>query len=121
MVLGIGVNCFDVAYPEEISGIAGSLGGGFSRNQLAAEIINQWNKVLPDIQYRAFLEEYRNKSAVLGKEILVFSSGNREAEGILAQVLDIDDDGGLVVRYLAGPKFGLTETLTGGEVSIRKA
>lgn len=121
VVLGIGVNCFDVAYPEELSGIAGSLGGGFSRNQLAAEIINQWNALLPGIETRAFLDEYRQKSSVLGKEIFIFPAGDRENEGILAQTLSIDDDGGLVVRYLAGPKFGLTETLSGGEVSIRKA
>ena len=121
VVLGIGVNCFDVAYPEELSGIAGSLGGGFSRNQLAAEIINQWSALLPGIESRTFLDEYREKSAVLEKEIYIYPAGNRDVEGILAQALSIDDDGGLVVRYLAGAKFGLTETLSGGEVSIRKA
>jgi len=121
MILGIGVNCFDVAYPEEISGIAGSLGGGFSRNQLAAEILNQWNALLPDMEARTFLETYRQRSTVLGKEILIYPVGNRDAEGILAQALTVDNDGGLVVRYLAGSKFGLTETLSSGEVSIRKA
>lgn len=121
VVLGVGVNCFEVAYPEELSGIAGSLGGGFSRNQLAAEIINQWNKILPGIESRSFMEEYSGKSAVLGKEIFIYPTGERDKGGILAQALSIDHDGGLVVRYLAGPKFGLTETLSGGEVSIRKA
>jgi BirA family transcriptional regulator, biotin operon repressor / biotin---[acetyl-CoA-carboxylase] ligase len=120
VVLGIGINCFDVAYPEELSKIAGSLGGGFSRNQLAAEIINQWNTLLPGIENRSFLDEYRKKSAVLGKEIFIYPAGGLEAEGTPAQALSIDNDGGLVVRYLAGSKFGLTETLSGGEVSIRK-
>jgi BirA family biotin operon repressor/biotin-[acetyl-CoA-carboxylase] ligase len=121
MVLGIGVNCFEVAYPEELSHIAGSLGGGFSRNQLAAEIINQWNALLPELEDRSFLEMYRKRSIVLGNEVLIYPVGNKEAEGILAQALSIDDDGGLVVRYLSGPKFDLTETLSSGEVSIRKA
>jgi len=121
IILGIGVNCFEVVYPEELSEIAGSLEGGFSRNQLAAEIINQWNALLPGMEDRAFLETYRQRSTVLGKEILVYPVGNRDAEGLLAQALSIDDDGGLVVRYLAGPKFGQTETLSSGEVSIRKA
>lgn len=121
VVLGIGINCFDADYPAALSGIAGNLGGGFSRNQLAAEIINQWNVLLPGMEDRTFLEEYRQRSAVLGKEILVFPAGDREAEGLLAQALEIDRDGGLVIRYLTGPKFGLTETLSGGEVSIRKA
>lgn len=121
VVLGIGVNCYDVSFPKELTGIAGNLGGGFSRNQLAAEIINQWNMLLPGLEDRSFLDEYRQRSSVLGKEVLIFPSGDRESEGILAQALSIDDDGGLVIRYLAGPKFGLTETLSGGEVSIRKA
>jgi BirA family transcriptional regulator, biotin operon repressor / biotin---[acetyl-CoA-carboxylase] ligase len=120
VVLGIGVNCFEVTYPDDLSGIAGSLGGGFSRNQLAAEIINQWNDLLPGIESRTFLDEYRNRSNVLGKEVLIYPTGNREAEGILAQALSIDEDGGLVVRYLEGSRIGLTETLSGGEVSIRK-
>jgi BirA family transcriptional regulator, biotin operon repressor / biotin---[acetyl-CoA-carboxylase] ligase len=121
VVLGIGVNCFEMDFPEELSGIAGSLGGGFTRNRLAAEIINQWNALLPGMEDRSFLEDYRERSAVLGKEIVVFPTGNRETEGILAKALEIDGDGGLVVRYLAGPQAGHIETLSGGEVSIRKA
>jgi BirA family biotin operon repressor/biotin-[acetyl-CoA-carboxylase] ligase len=121
IVLGIGVNCFDAAFPEELSGIAGSLRAGFSRNQLAAEIINQWNRLVPTIESRGFLEEYRNRSSVLGKEILVYPAGDKTGEGVPAQALSIDTDGGLVVRYLAGPNLGLTQTLSGGEVSIRKA
>lgn len=120
VVLGIGVNCFDIDFPEELSGIAGSLGGGFTRNRLAAEIINQWNALLPGMEDRMFLEDYRERSAVLDKEILVFPTGNREAEGILAKALEIDGDGGLVVRYQEGPLSGHIETLSGGEVSIRK-
>ncbi len=121
VALGIGVNCFEAAYPEELSGIAGNLGGGFSRNQLAAEIVNQWYALLPDMETRAFLDEYRQKSDVLGKEILVYQYGDLSKEGILAQALSIDDAGGLVVRFLAGPKFGMIETLSSGEVSIKKA
>lgn len=120
VVLGIGVNCFDAEFPTEISAIAGNLGGGFSRNRLAAEILNQWTLLLPDIEDRQFLEEYRRRSGLLGKEILVYPPGVQGESGVLAQALDIDRDGGLVVRYLDGPKLGLTETLSGGEVSVRK-
>jgi len=120
VVLGIGVNCFESDFPSEISSIAGNLGGGFSRNQLAAEILNQWTMMLPDIEDRLFLEEYRQRSGLLGKEILVYPPGIQDESGVSAQALDIDRDGGLVVRYLDGPKLGLTETLSGGEVSVRK-
>lgn len=76
---------------------------------------------MPSIESRGFLEEYRNRSSVLGKEILVYPAGDKTGEGVPAQALSIDTDGGLVVRYLAGPNLGLTQTLSGGEVSIRKA
>jgi len=120
VVLGIGVNCFDASYPDYLAGIAGSLGGGFTRNQLAAEIINQWNQMVPTIESRDFLEEYRNRSMVLGQEIRIYPTGNKEGEGALAQAIAIDADGGLQVRYLTGPNLGLTEVLSGGEVSIKK-
>lgn len=121
VVLGIGVNCFDADFPTELAGVAGSLGGGFSRNQLAAEIINQWNLMVPTMKDRKFLDEYRSRSMVLGKEIKIFPAGGTHSEGVLAQALSIDDDGGLVVRYLEGPQMGMVQTLSGGEVSIRRA
>ena len=119
VVLGIGINCFEVTLPPDLSTTVGNLGGGFSRNQLAAEILNQWAALLPGMEDRGFLDEYRNRSGVLGKKILVFPPGVQTGVGMLAQALEIDRDGGLVVQYLEGEKAGNIETLSGGEVSIR--
>jgi BirA family biotin operon repressor/biotin-[acetyl-CoA-carboxylase] ligase len=57
------------------------------------------------------LTEYRKRSILLGREVIVMA-GNGEK---LAEALAIDDDCGLVVRH----KDGTTEVLNSGVVSIR--
>lgn len=118
LVLGIGVNCFDTAFPDDLADSAGSLGAGFSRNQLAAEILNQWFLLEKDLHSRDFLREYKDRSMLLGKEILVYPGGVQSMP-TSAMALDIDGSGGLVVAYLEGPKAGVRETLSSGEVSVR--
>jgi biotin-(acetyl-CoA carboxylase) ligase len=69
---------------------------------------------------RDFIEEYKGRSFVLGKEILVIPTAGLGKErsltdGIPASAIDIDGDGGLVVRY----RDGAMQTLNSGEISIR--
>lgn len=137
IVLGIGINYSTAlsTFPRELSGIAGSLfdkgsetagnsGGkpreGISRNHLIAEVINQMLEINENLESRDFIEEYRNRSFVLGKEILVIPAAGsgknpNPAVGIPAAAVDIDGDGGLVVRY----RDGTVQTLNSGEISIR--
>lgn len=137
IVLGIGINYSTArsAFPEELSGIAGSLyeksaktvgnngnhlSEGISRNRLIAEVINQMLEINENLESRDFIEEYKNRSFVLGKEILVIPTAGigkerNLAEGIPASAVDIDPDGGLVVRY----RDGTVQTLNSGEISIR--
>lgn len=137
IVLGIGINFSTArtAFPEELSGIAGSLfeksqetavdcadrpSGEISRNRLIAEVINQMLAINENLESRSFIEEYKNRSFVLGKEILVIPTSGlgkerNLAEGIPATAIDIDGDGGLVVRY----RDGAVQTLNSGEISIR--
>lgn len=138
IVCGIGIN-YSTAFPEELSGIAGSLfeetpgdsssgqstvaeysGEGISRNRLIAEVINQVLSISENLESKEFIEEYKIRSFVLGKEILVIPTigHNMErnlTEGIPASAVDIDGDGGLVVRY----RDGSIGTLNSGEISIR--
>jgi BirA family biotin operon repressor/biotin-[acetyl-CoA-carboxylase] ligase len=127
IVLGIGINFSTAAeaFPKELSGIAGSLisavsAEGISRNRLIAEVIDQVLEINEDLESRQFLEDYRNRSFILGKEILVIpriraDNESEPAEGMPATALDIDGDGGLVVRY----RDGSVQTLNSGEISIR--
>ena len=45
---------------------------------------------------------------------------NRLSEGIRARAIDIDENGGLVVEHLEGTKSRQMETLSTGEITVRK-
>jgi BirA family biotin operon repressor/biotin-[acetyl-CoA-carboxylase] ligase len=72
------------------------------------------------LESREFLREYKDRSIILGKEIRVLPAVKPGVErdfdeGTAAFAADIDQDGGLVVRY----EDGSLKTLTTGEISIR--
>lgn len=127
IVLGIGINYSTASsgFPADLAGIAGSLfdgvpGDGATRNRLIAEVINQVLEIYENMETREFLREYKDRSFVLGKEILIISPAGSDKErnlkeGIPATAVDIDGDGGLVVRH----KDGTVQTLNSGEISIR--
>ena len=120
LIIGIGINCFPGAFPEELKDIAGCLAedpDAFSRGRLTAEIANETLDILEDLNSMAFLREYRSKCFILGKNIYVHP--NLDQRAIRARAIDIDDNGGLVVEYMEGKKMRQMETLTTGEVSIR--
>lgn len=120
LIIGIGVNCFAGGLTKELENIAGAVSkqyNSFSRSILAAEIINEVLKILKTFGSKDFLNEYRRRCFILGKDITIHPSYN--AKGIQARAIDIDNNGGLVVEYMEGPKNRTIETLTTGEVSIR--
>ena len=127
IVLGIGVNYSTTtqAFPQELKQTAGSLyesgiTGEISRNRLIAEIINQVLELNENLESRSFLPDYKARSFVLGQEIRVFQTAASLSDpesAPLADAIDIDADGGLVVRY----RDGSVETLNSGEISIRLA
>ncbi|MDF3001451.1 MAG: biotin--[acetyl-CoA-carboxylase] ligase [Bacillota bacterium] len=148
--IGINYSTASGEFPEELSEIAGSLfhsnpvsdgipavdvaqtGKGVpaedepsdpappSRNRLIAEVINQVLELNEALESRSFIEEYRRRSMVLGKEIRILTTGQAHesrdfTNGITAYAIDVDPDGGLMVRY----EDGSSGTLNTGEVSIR--
>lgn len=133
IILGIGINfnTSNSSFPSEIASIAGSLlptdensksedSCSPSRNQLIAEVINHVIELNDNLESREFLKDYKSRSLVLGKEIRVIQIGDSESNlnGNLATdatAIDIDGDGGLIVRY----KDGTISTLNSGEISIR--
>jgi len=142
IILGIGINykTSEEGFPSEISDIAGSLyeerfscHDSFdnintgtkalsiaSRNQLIAEIINNVLQINENLESREFLKDYKSRSLVLGREIRVLRSGSLDAGQDIelapeATAIDIDHDGGLIVKY----KDLTVTTLNSGEISIR--
>lgn len=118
-ILGIGINCgqTETDFDESIRDMATSarmvLGREADRNRLIAEMVLALERmdrtllVSPD----AMLVRYRADCITLGREISIL----RGDEVRHARALDIDREGGLIVRYDSG-EIG---TVTSGEVSVR--
>lgn len=117
LIVGIGINTGKVA--SEISDIATSIqeaSGGTRgiRNQLAAEILNQFEKVYLDYTERGraqeILQDYKERLFIIGKDVLVENFGNE----YVAKVLGIDGDGALMVR----DREGNTQRLSTGSIRL---
>ena len=119
LITGVGVNCFPGSFPPEVAHIAGSLSGkegSFSREKLAAEMINEILPLITKPDLSSFIDEYKERCFILGREIKIHPTYNDS--GIRAEAEDISEDGGLVVRYLEGEKAGMEDVLHTGEISI---
>lgn len=118
VVVGIGVNFKGrpEQLPEELRQKAGFLfaeeAPDATRNRLAAEIINQLCTLCDTLETREFLTEYRRRSMILGEKIRFL----RNSVWAEAEAIDIDENGGLIIERAGGTH----ETLSSGEVSIRK-
>lgn len=120
LVIGIGINTDLEGFPEDLLKIAGAVSGDYSKSALAAGIIRRVLDYLENIEERAFMETYRERSFLIGRDVKVYKGTYRtdpeqDLTGAPARVLGIDDDGGLQVIYTSGER----ETLRTGEVTIR--
>jgi BirA family biotin operon repressor/biotin-[acetyl-CoA-carboxylase] ligase len=119
VVLGIGVNTQrpQNGYPPEIERIATSVKelnpvGPFSKNQLIAEILNQFEPLYTALEKKEYMDEYKSRSCIIGREIEILQNGGNKT----ARVIGIDDNAMLVARE----KDGSVVTLHSGEISIRQ-
>ena len=118
-VLGIGINCGQRPedFDESIRSMATSarmvLGHEADRDRLIAEMV----RALETMDHAllsspaAMLDRYRADCMTLGRQVSIV----RGDEVRHATALDIDAEGGLIVRYDTGE----TATVTSGEVSVR--
>ena len=120
LVIGIGVNTTVKGFPDNILNTVGAVEGDYSKAALAAEIISKTLHFTENLEKRTFVNSYKQKSLVIGKDIRVYKgryniSPEDELPGLPAKAIGIDDDGCLIVLYPDGQK----ETLSTGEISIR--
>ena len=105
LIVGIGINTRVPAsdFPEELRSIAGSAFGEKPipelRCRLAAGVLNRLMHYYGSLTDKAWFDEYRRRSLVLGKEINILAPG-KEPEPAVA--LDLDRDFALVVRTESG-------------------
>ena len=111
VIVGIGINVCtaEASFPPPLRQTAGSLPGKVSRCALAAEVASRLLYYTARLAAKAYLEDYRRRSLVLGKMVSF-----RQKDGWhTGQALDIDDAGRLV---LDGPT-GRT-VLRAGEIRL---
>ena len=116
VIVGIGINLYEPegGYHDDIKEIAGAVFADKNEadfNLLAAKIINRLFVFSNTLHERLFLDYYRKKSLVLGKEITVISAQGSEK----ATALAIDDNCRLEVSY----KDSSRKLLDSGEISIK--
>lgn len=114
IIIGIGVNINKNFATKEIKDIATSLQREckvkVDINQLAASLINHLEYNLQNIDDLSFIENYRNKSIVIGKEVMVIQND----ENYVAKALRIEDDCSLTVLVNDTEK-----NINFGEISIK--
>ena len=115
-VLGVGINAVtpEGGFPEEIRDIAAAV---FSepaddgKNRLAAAFLNRFMAIYTDPDPSAYVERYRRRCMVIGREVQVISP----TETRTALALDVDSACRLIVRFPDGHE----ETLFSGEIRVK--
>lgn len=111
-VVGIGLNLRSSGFPEGIADVAGALGTNVPREAFIARIVNLFFELLDKSDY-SYMDDYRARSLVLGREITYQTFG--EATPRLGVATAILDDGALLVRN----EDGTTACLRSGEITVR--
>ena len=116
LVVGIGLNLYEPegGWPEALAPIATAVfapGETVNRCRLAAAIADELLALYDALPNTAFLEEYRARNIVPGRDVLILQNGQSRP----AHALAITDDGHLLVRLPNGGE----EALSFGEISIR--
>ncbi|HWT27489.1 MAG TPA: biotin--[acetyl-CoA-carboxylase] ligase [Mobilitalea sp.] len=116
-VVGIGININTSTFPEEIRSVAGSVfehkpGDQPVTSMLVAEVLNNIAECMDSLTRKDYLDEYRNRSFLIGQDILVLKG----KYVIPAKAVTIDEKARLVVEY----EDKTVEALSSGEVSVRQ-
>ncbi len=116
VILGIGINVATESsiFSDTVRDVAGALydtmPGNITRNSLIAAVVNNFMDIYGHITDREYLGDYRRMSMILGRDIRYL----KEDAWHTGKAVDIDNDGGLVVKT----KDDII-TLNTGEISVR--
>lgn len=114
VIVGIGINVLETenGFPDELKNIAGALNKKINRNELTSTVLNNIIEFFSgSIPFTKLMDEYRERSLVLGKKVQVI----KPTQQYTATVLDITDEAHLIIERADGTH----EELLSGEVSLR--
>ena len=123
VIIGIGVNLFEpkTGFPPEIENIAGFVfNKDFYKNpeetkyQFVEKLLENLEITLEKSQEKITMEEYKERSLVIGKTVTVITPQKQYA----ALVKDVTEKGHLIVEYEENGQIQQTELLS-GEVSLK--
>ena len=116
-VIGIGINCLQTKFPQEIQPIATSIllctEKTCSPAQLAGYLIQRLSTLNQTLisGKQEIMDTYRQDCMTVSRQVVLL----RGDEKRYGTALDVDEDGGLVVRFTDGT----IETVQSGEISVR--
>lgn len=114
-VIGVGINLSTKDWPEELRGIAGSIGAGlFDADEVSMKIAEKIVESFADLENRQYLEYYRSHSNVIGRQV-TFTENGQTFEGFAK---DIDENGGLIVDVKTDSGEAV-RVLNSGEITLR--
>lgn len=111
VVIGIGINLTTTQFPDELTGIASSLGVSVDKSRLVADIYTRLNELCNRLPDKSFMDIYRSHSLALGNTVYF----SRNGKSYTATATAILDDGGLEVLTDENEKM----ILQSGEISIK--
>ncbi|MBR3685972.1 MAG: biotin--[Clostridia bacterium] len=115
VIVGIGINTGASDFPEEIQGIAASIGElDGKEGLLIAKIADGLLSCAENPKDRSYMTVYRERFMLAGKTVDLMIGGERKGGG---KVIGVDDDGGLLL--LPDGRSDVT-VVQSGEVSVRE-
>ncbi len=114
VTVGMGINTGVAEFPEELCGIASSIGeiNGEERNEIIEDIVNKLISHAKRLGDRSYMKGYRERFMLDGARVELRSAGESIA---LGRVLGVTDDGGLI--FLPDGD-GTPKTIRSGEISL---
>ncbi len=116
VIVGIGINVGEDDFPEELRGIASTIGriSEGQKREIVESIADALHVHAENPQSLEYMEEYRARFMLLGEQVDLFSAGEVIARG---KVEGVSDDGGLIFRREGSDDAEIIRT---GEISVRK-
>ena len=117
VVAGIGINCLQDDFPDDIKDIATSLylqtGKQIQPGILAGHMILRLQAMCTQLltEKAAILQTYRTDCMTLGQPVVLLRGDSKR----YGTALDLDSNGALIVRF----DDGTTQTVDSGEISVR--